>query len=234
MWSRLTDQRSSDRRAGALRARAVFHAGAFAAVLLAAACGGRDAWLHDPLPERGPAVDTAPLPARAPRVRLTTTVGDIVVGLYEDRAPISSANFLRYVDEGFYDGTIFHRVEPPTALAVVQGGGYDQDLSARPTHDPIVSEADNGLANRRGTVALARRGNDTGSATSQFFINYLDNPSLDHAGPDHPGYTVFGIVVEGIEIVDRITLVPTAPEPGTTLGYVPMVPLVIERAQRDP
>ena len=145
---------------------------------------------------------------------MTTTAGDIVVALYEDKAPISVANFLRYVDEGFYDGTIFHRVEPPTALPVIQAGGYDEDLSARPTHGPVLSEAD--------------------SATSQFYINYLDNPSLDHVGDDRPGYAVFGIVVEGIEVVDRITRVPTAPESGTTLGYVPMVPLVIESARRDP
>ena len=98
----------------------------------------------------------------------------------------------------------------------------------------MVSEADNGLANLRGTVALARRGSDADSATSQFYINYLDNPSLDHARDDRPGYAVFEIVVEGIEVVDRITLVPTAPESGTTLGYVPMAPLVIESARRDP
>lgn len=208
--------------------------GLVTALLVVGACGGRDAWLHDALPQRGPVVDPAPLPTHAPRVRLTTTVGDIVMALYEDRAPISVANFLRYVDEGFYDGTIFHRVEPPTGMPVIQAGGYDEDLKARPTHDPVVSEADNGLANLRGTVALARRGSDTDSATSQFYINYLDNPVLDHGGDDHPGYTVFGIVVEGIEAVDRITLVPTAQEPGTTLGYVPMIPLVIERARRDP
>ncbi len=144
------------------------------------------------------------------------------------------ANFLRYVDEGFYEGTIFHRVEPPTALPVVQAGGYDQDLDPRSTHEPVASESDNGLSNLRGTMALARRGSDLNSATSQFFFNYLDNPSLDHAGPDRPGYAVFGVVVEGIDVVDRITMVPTAAEPGTTLGYVPMVPVVIERAWREP
>lgn len=234
MWSRRTEPRLPGRRAAVLRSPAVLCAGLVSVLLAVAACGGRDAWLHDPLPERGPVIDPAPLPAHAPRVRLTTTVGDIVVALYEDRAPVSVANFLRYVDEGFYDGTIFHRVEPPFALPVIQAGGYDADLNARPTHDPVVSEAHNGLANLRGTVALARRGSDIDSATSQFFINYLDNPSLDHAGTDHPGYTVFGLVVEGIEAVDRITLVPTAPEPGTTLGYMPMVPLVIDSARRDP
>ncbi len=209
-------------------------AGVAAGILLVAACGGRDAWLNDPLPERGPITDPGPLALDAPRVRFTTTVGDIVVALYEDRAPASVANFLRYVDEGFYDGTIFHRVEPPTTLPVIQGGGYDQDLNARSTRGPVASESDNGLVNLRGTVALARRGSDFDSATSQFFINYLDNPSLDHVSADQPGYTVFGLVVEGIRVVDRITMVPTAAAPATTLGYVPMVPVVIETARRDP
>ncbi len=199
-----------------------------------AACGGRDAWLQEPLPKRGPVYPPAPVAADAPRVRLQTTLGDIVIALYPERAPITCENFLRYVREGFYDGTIFHRVvwEQP-GPAVVQGGGFTRSLQRKPTHEPIRNEATNGLSNLRGTVAMAR-GADPHSATSQFFINYLDNDYLDHRDESAYGYAVFGVVVEGMEIVDRMSLVPTRRDPATGLENVPMVDLVIERARLVP
>lgn len=202
------------------------------ALLLMAACGGRDAWMHDPLPERGDVVAPAPIPAGAPRVRLQTSVGDIVLALYADRAPITVANFLRYVDEGFYDGTIFHRVvwEDP-GPAMIQGGGLTADLEPRPTREPIENEARGGISNARGTIAMARLP-AAHSATAQFFINYLDNPALDHRNENNYGYAVFGVVVEGMDVVDRISMVPTEPAPGTPHRNVPMVDIVIERASR--
>ena len=158
----------------------------------------------------------------APRVRLVTSIGDIVVALYVDRAPISVANFLRYVDEGAYDGTIFHRVEGTMpGPAVVQGGGYEPDLTARPAHEPIVSEAANGLANARGTVAMART-TDPNSATAQFYFNYLDNTLLDETA-QRAGFAVFGVIVDGIDVLDRISMVPVKAVPATSFSRLPMV-----------
>lgn len=202
-------------------------------IVLATSCGGRDSWLRDPLPDRPAVVPPAALAADAPRVRVTTSVGDFVVALYPERAPRSVENFLRYVDDGFYDGTIVHRVEreSATAPAVIQAGGYDGDLELKPTREPIPLEADNGLSNLRGTLAMARR-TDPDSATSQFFVNFLDNPALDHS-PARDGYAVFGVVVEGMDVVDRITMVPTAPIPGTRLATAPMIEVRIETARRE-
>lgn len=207
---------------------------AFGVLLLAVpACGGRDEWLHEPLPQRGPVIAPGPLPADAPRVRLTTSVGEFVIALYSDVTPKSAANFLRYVDEGFYDGTVFHRVETEdSGLAVIQGGGLTPELRQKATHEPIENEAASGLSNRRGTIALARLP-DPHSATAQFFINYLDNPMFDYQGEDAYGYAVFGVVVEGMEVVDRISMVPTEHAPGTTHFRVPMVEIMIERARRE-
>lgn len=199
--------------------------------LVAAACGGRDEWLHEPLPERPDVVPPAAVADDAPRVRLATSVGDIVIALYGEAAPGSTENFLRYVNEGFYDGTIFHRVEPPGAVPVIQGGGLTADLEEKPTHAPVQSEAGNGLSNTRGTIAMARLG-DPDSATAQFYINYLDAPFLDRA-PGRDGYAVFGVVVDGMDVVDRITMVPVRAVPGTGLNRVPMVDVVIERATRE-
>ncbi len=144
----------------------------------------------------------------APRVRLETSKGIIVVELEAEKAPKTVANFLHYVRTGFYNGTIFHRVIP---TFMIQGGGMTADLMRKPTNPPVVNEAANGLKNLRGTVAMARTA-EVDSATSQFFINLKDNPHLDHRGPTPRefGYCVFGRVVEGMEVVDAIAAIPTA------------------------
>ena len=139
-------------------------------------------------------------------VLISTSLGDIKLELYEEQAPITVANFLSYVEEGFYDGTIFHRV---INNFMIQGGGITADMKQKPTKDPIKNEADNGLKNDRGTVAMARTA-VVDSATSQFFINHRDNSFLDHGARDF-GYAVFGKVVEGIEVVDKIATVQTRP-----------------------
>jgi len=138
-------------------------------------------------------------------VKLETSKGDIVIELDKKAAPITVENFLRYVKEGFYDGTIFHRV---IANFMVQGGGFTADMVQKKPHQPIVNEAKNGLKNDRGTVAMART-NNPDSATSQFFINHKDNIFLNYAGKSKPGYTVFGKVVEGMDVVDAIAAVKT-------------------------
>lgn len=139
-------------------------------------------------------------------VLISTSLGDIKLELYEEEAPITVANFLSYVEEGFYDNTIFHRV---INNFMVQGGGITADMKQKPTKAPIKNEADNGLKNERGTVAMARTA-VVDSATSQFFINHRDNSFLDHGARDF-GYAVFGKVVEGIEVVDKIAAVQTRP-----------------------
>ena len=143
----------------------------------------------------------------APRAALEIGQGDerwgrIVIELNEEKAPVSAANFLKYVDDGFYDGTIFHRV---IAGFMIQGGGYnpDQDRKESGLRPPITNEAKNGLKNARGTIAMART-SDPHSATSQFFINTVDNAGLDYPAHDGWGYCVFGQVVEGLDVVDRI------------------------------
>ncbi len=163
-----------------------------------------------------------------PRVELVTNMGRIVVELYPDKAPISVKNFLRYVKEKFYDGTIFHRVVPGF---VIQGGGFTKDLQKKPTHEPIKNEADNGLKNLRGTIAMART-MVVDSATSQFYINLKDNPGLDHRGTDprRYGYAVFGKVVEGMDVVDKIAQVPTG-ACGPLPKSCPQKPVIIERAR---
>jgi peptidyl-prolyl cis-trans isomerase B (cyclophilin B) len=143
----------------------------------------------------------------APQVKLETNFGDIVIELNQDKAPKTVANFLAYVDEGFYDGTIFHRV---IENFMIQGGGFDQDFQQKQTKAPIENEADNGLSNKRGAVAMART-NDPHSATAQFFINTVDNDFLDFRGkaPSGWGYAVFGEVVDGMDVVDKIREVKT-------------------------
>ncbi len=160
-----------------------------------------------------------------PRVRLVTSLGTIVVELDRENAPLSTNNFLRYVDDGFYDNTIFHRV---IAEFVVQGGGFETGLVMKDTRDPIRSEADNGLRNLRGTIAMART-NDPDSATSQFYFNLVDNDSLD-ASAASPGYTVFGRVVEGLDVVDDIAEVEIGDRDGFT--DVPVEDVLLERAER--
>ena len=157
---------------------------------------------------------TKPVPAPAapvvanPTVIVRTSQGDITLELYADKSPKSVANFLRYVHEGFYAGTVFHRV---ISGYLVQGGLYTAELQPRRTHSPVPSEADNGLSNLRGTVAVAR-GADPNSGTSQFFINLVDDRRLDYAGNQNGltwGYTVFGKVVKGMDVVDKIAGLPT-------------------------
>ncbi len=157
-------------------------------------------------------------------VKLETTKGDIVIDINETAAPVTAANFLQYVNEGFYDGTIFHRVIPGF---MIQGGGFTPDMKQKRTRAPIVNEAKNGLKNKRGTIAMART-NDPNSATAQFFINHVDNMNLDYS-PRNPGYAVFGQVVEGMDIVDAIAKVQT----GTKGMFqdVPVEAVVIKSAK---
>ncbi|MBA7665958.1 hypothetical protein ES703_74033 [subsurface metagenome] len=159
------------------------------------------------------------------QVKLETSMGDIVIELNEEASPITVKNFLRYVEEGFYDGTIFHRVIPDF---MVQGGGFTADMREKQTHRPIVNEASNGLKNDRGTIAMART-SDPDSATSQFFINHKNNDFLNYAGRNKPGYTVFGKVVEGIDVVDAIAAVKTTRK--GRYSDVPVEPVVIKSAK---
>ncbi len=147
-----------------------------------------------------------------PKVTLETTLGAITLELFEKEAPLTVANFLRYVDEKFYDGTIFHRV---IAGFMIQGGGMDFDMFPMPTHEPIKNEADNGLSNKTGTIAMART-NVIDSATSQFFINVADNVYLDHKSKTMQGfgYCVFGKVIDGMDVVKKIEAVETCQRQG--------------------
>ncbi|NIP37913.1 MAG: peptidylprolyl isomerase A [Candidatus Dadabacteria bacterium] len=139
-----------------------------------------------------------------PVVLIKTSKGDIKVELDKEKAPITVENFLSYVNDGFYNGTVFHRV---IKNFMIQGGGFTADMKQKPTKDPIKNEAKNGLSNARGTIAMARTA-VVDSATSQFFINHKDNNILDHGTRDY-GYAVFGKVIEGIEVVDAIAAVET-------------------------
>ncbi|OEU61513.1 MAG: hypothetical protein BA870_07665 [Desulfuromonadales bacterium C00003094] len=160
------------------------------------------------------------------QVLLKTTQGDIVIALDEEKAPLSAANFLAYVNDGFYDDTIFHRVIPNF---MIQGGGMKTDMSQKDNRAPIKNEADNGLKNLRGTLAMART-QIVDSATSQFFINLSDNAFLDHQDPSPQGYgyAVFGKVVKGMEIVDAIAAVATG-NSGMHQN-VPVEPVLIQQA----
>jgi peptidyl-prolyl cis-trans isomerase B (cyclophilin B) len=164
-----------------------------------------------------------------PMVTLHTSKGDIVVELDAEKAPVTVKNFLAYVDAGFYDGTIFHRVIPGF---MIQGGGFTPDMQQKPTKEAIRNEAANGLENKRGTIAMART-SVVDSATAQFFINLKDNDFLDHRSdsPQEFGYAVFGHVVKGMDVVDAIADVRTS----TKGAYqdVPVDPVVIESARRD-
>lgn len=161
----------------------------------------------------------------APRVRLDTSLGAIVLELAADKAPKTTANFLSYVKSGHYEGTVFHRVIPDF---MVQGGGFTADMAQKPTEAPIALESRNGLSNRRGTIAMART-MVPDSATAQFFINVKDNSFLDQANSrDGHGYAVFGKVVSGMDVVDKIRAVPT----GNRAGHqnVPQAPVTILKA----
>lgn len=172
-------------------------------------------------------------PEVTPMVKLETSAGDIVLKLYPEKAPITVANFLAYVDSGFYDGTIFHRVIPNF---MVQGGGFSEDMVEKETGEPIVNESINKLHNIRGTVAMART-NDPDSATAQFFINQRSNLRLDWS-PGKPGYAVFGEVVEGISVVDFIATAETGRAVFKTsqgeapFSDVPRETIVLKKASR--
>ena len=157
-------------------------------------------------------------------VKLETSRGDIIVELNEEAAPVTVRNFLKYMKEGFYDGTIFHRVIPNF---MVQAGGFTVDMQEKRTYEPIVNEANNGLKNNRGTIAMART-NEPNSATSQFFINHKDNDFLNYVGRDKPGYAVFGRTIEGMDVVDAIAAVKTTRK--GRYSDVPVEPVVIKSA----
>ncbi len=166
-------------------------------------------------------------PVGNPAVVLDTSLGSITLELFADAAPASTKNFLGYVERGFYDGTVFHRVIPGF---MVQGGGFTDDMVRKPTRDPITNEADNGRVNQRGTLAMART-SDPHSATAQFFINVVDNDFLNHSGktPRGWGYAVFGRVTAGMDVVDAIAAVQTGRANG--MSDVPLEPVIIRKAQ---
>ena len=158
-------------------------------------------------------------------IRFETSHGDFIVELFEKDAPLSAANFLQYVEDGFFDGTIFHRIVPGV---VIQGGGLTADFDQKKTRTPVKNEATNGVRNQRGSLSMART-NDIHSATSQFFVNLVDNDFLDHS-PGNYGYAVFGRVTEGMDDVDKIAKVRT----GRRKGYTdaPMEDVIIKSARR--
>jgi len=164
-----------------------------------------------------------------PKALIETNKGPITVELYQDKAPATVANFLTYVDEGFYNGTIFHRVIDGF---MVQGGGFGQDMKKKATHDAIANEADNGLKNERGTLAMARTSSPN-SATAQFFINHKGNDFLNHTAKDRRGwgYAVFGKVTDGMDVVDEIATTPTGPG-GPFPKDVPQNTVIIEKVTR--
>ena len=161
-----------------------------------------------------------------PQVLMKTSLGDIVIELYPEKAPKTVANFLQYVDDGFYSGLIFHRV---IGNFMIQGGGFDKDMKQKSTRGPISLESRNGLKNDAGTIAMART-SVPDSATSQFFINTANNASLNHPNPDGNGYAVFGKVVSGMETVAKIAKVKTGRS--GPHGDVPAEPVVIESVSR--
>jgi len=158
-------------------------------------------------------------------IRFETSLGDITIEMFEKEAPVTTANFLKYVDDGYFDGTIFHRVIPGF---VIQGGGFAEDMTQKRTQAPIKNEADNGLENERGTLSMART-SDINSATSQFFVNLKDNGSLNHSRGNF-GYAVFARVTEGMDVVDKIAEVET----GRRRGHddVPVEPVIVRSAKR--
>ena len=160
-------------------------------------------------------------------IHFETNLGRFTVELYEKEAPVTVANFLKYIDEGFFDGTTFHRIVPGF---VIQGGGFTADMSQKRTHETIKNEADNGIKNTRGTLSMART-NDINSATSQFFVNLKDNDFLDHSRGNF-GYAVFARVTEGMDVVDKIAAVET----GRRRGFddVPVEAVIMKSVRRIP
>jgi cyclophilin family peptidyl-prolyl cis-trans isomerase len=194
------------------------------------ACSGADTAVSEPdtqtsAVDKGENADTQ---LQGNEVTIVTNMGSITIVLNTEKAPLSSENFLSYVDDGFYDGddglgaTTFHRV---ISGFMIQGGGLKEDGETKATKAPVINESTNGLLNLRGTVAMART-NDPDSATSQFFINHVDNGFLDYTGPDHVGYAVFAEVIEGMDVVDAIAAVQTNSED------VPLAPVIIQDVLR--
>lgn len=173
----------------------------------------------------------SPMTIAATPVRVTTNLGTFDILLDDEKAPQTVANFLKYVDDGFYSGTIFHRV---IQGFMIQGGGFDSNLVQKDTRSPVVNEANNGLKNERGTVAMART-NDPHSATAQFFINHIDNSYLDHRSETVRGwgYTVFGKITQGMDVIDAIAEIPTGPK-GRFRSDVPQETITIEKIERLP
>ena len=182
---------------------------------------GDEAETEKPAPE---AAEPEPATGGPAKVKIETTMGDIVIELNEEKAPVTTKNFLQYVKDGFYNGTIFHRVIPKF---MIQSGGMTVDMVEKSTRSPIVNEASNGLKNDRGTLAMART-NNPNSATSQFFINHANNTFLNYTGPGNPGYAVFGKVVSGLEVVDKIAGVQTTTK--SRHQNVPVEPVIIKLA----
>lgn len=168
-----------------------------------------------------------PTTPHSTQVKFETTLGDFVLQLEPGKAPITVKNFLTYVKEGHYDGTIFHRV---IAGFMAQGGGFTEDFAQKPTHASIKNEADNGLPNKRGSIAMARTP-DPNSASSQFFINFKDNTFLNYSSPTPQGwgYAVFGEVVQGMDVVDAMAKVPTG-SGGPMPTDVPQTPILVKKA----
>lgn len=157
-------------------------------------------------------------------IKVETNHGSFILALYADKAPKTVENFLKYMDSGFYNNTIFHRIIPGF---VVQGGGFTKDFKRKSTRPPIYNEAKNGLSNRRGTIAMART-LDPHSATSQFYINLADNKNLDHRSeaPAEWGYAVFGEIISGMDVIDKIAQLTTGPG-GHFQSDVPITPVII-------
>jgi cyclophilin family peptidyl-prolyl cis-trans isomerase len=174
-------------------------------------------------------------PAQNPVVLIETSMGNIKVELFADKAPITVKNFLAYADEKFYDNTIFHRIigkENSGKDFMIQCGGFDTKLKKKETKDNIKNEANNGLSNLRGTLAMARLGDpEFDSASSQFFINVVDNKFLDYAGPQAFGYCVFGRVTEGMDVVDKIKAAPTENR-GGAFTNIPKEEISIKKVTR--
>ncbi len=162
-----------------------------------------------------------------PRVLMVTSLGEIELELDQEKAPLSVENFLRYVDEGYYNDTIFHRV---INSFMIQGGGFTQEMTKKPSHSPVKNEARNGLKNSRGTIAMART-NQPHSATSQFFINHIDNDNLDYPSFDGWGYAVFGRITKGVETMDKIADVFTVTA-SNGMKNVPEQPVLIKSVTR--
>ncbi len=171
-----------------------------------------------------------PALAANPRVLMETSAGNITLELDPEKAPKTVENFLAYVDAGQYNGTVFHRVIDGF---MIQGGGFTEDMKQKPTREPVPNEADNGLTNQRGSIAMARTA-DPNSATAQFFINLKDNAFLNHTAKTQRGwgYTVFGRVVDGMDTVDKIAKVPTGTHPSGH-GDVPKTAVVIQKVTRQ-